>query len=139
MGTGELLIPPIPAKIWQTDNRAAVSAGAYACVYYSLSGGWFSLSQAGNWSSVPAVGITKGAATSGVTTTFHSLGPIQNAVSGNWNFSGRVGEVVFLGTSSQVVVSSPSVSGNVIQRIGVVKSVDTIDFRPETWYTIYSP
>lgn len=132
MGKGELLVPNVPDIVQEPDFRAATSCGAYIAVYPSASG-YFNLSQAGNLSSVPSVGISKDNCPSGQIATFHELGAIANP---SWNFSGYVGSKVFLGTSSEVTLTPPAASGQAVQRMGQVIDFQTVLINPEVWFSI---
>ena len=130
MGTGELLVPNVPDKVQEPDFRASVSMGAYTCVYFNGSGK-FGLSQPGALSTMPSIGIAKANVPSGQIGTIHNLGDI--AIS-NLVFSGFEGNKIFVGTSSQIVMSSPINSGECVQTIGQITSPTSVYIMPEPFF-----
>lgn len=109
--------------------RAQNEVSGYLGVYFSASG-YFNYAQAATVTKMPAVGIAVGDITSGQIGTIHHTGRITNAA---WNFSGYVGALAFLGTSSEVtlMVSGLMISGRCVQRMGEVIWEDAVFLRPE--------
>lgn len=109
--------------------RAQDLVSAYLGVYFSASG-YFNYAQAATVTTMPAVGITIANITSGQIGTIHHTGRIRNTA---WNFSGYVGSLGFLGTSSEVtlMVSGLMISGRNVQRMGEVIDEDAVFLRPE--------
>lgn len=107
--------------------RAQDLISAFLGVQFNISG-YFNFAQAGDISSMPAVGITTANILSGQIGTFRYGGRLGNAA---WDFSGYVGRMLFIGTSSEVTLTAPSLSGQCVQRIGKVIDEDTAFLRPE--------
>ena len=116
----------ISEMVQEPSFRTAEAIQAYQVVYFSLSGA-FAPARALQSGTVPGVGLALASGTSGSLTTLQTKGRVVNA---NWNFSGFVGRLVFVGTSSEVVASSPPQSGAIIQRIGQVVSPVSVIFEP---------
>jgi len=117
----------IAEMMQEPSYRAQQLLSACLGVQFNISG-YFNYAQAGDISSMPAVGLTIGNILSGQIGTFRHLGRIAN---GGWNFSGYVGRLLFTGTSSEVTLTAPSSSGECVQRIGKVIDYGTVFVRPE--------
>lgn len=111
--------------------KAGNIISAYMAIQFTPAisgGGHFDLAQAGNVSSVPAVGVAVANIASGSVGVFQHKGRITNA---DWDFSGYAGQMVFVGTSSEVTLTAPSLSGECIQRLGKVAGPTTIFLNPD--------
>lgn len=119
------------AEVGQEPSyRAGELISAFLGVQFSTSG-YYGHAQAADADTMPAVGLAIANIASGALGTFHHTGRIGNP---SWDFSGHVGELLFLGTSSQVTVTAPSASGQCAQRVGKVIDPTTIFLRPELIY-----
>lgn len=123
------------AEISQEPSfRAGELISACQGVQFSASG-YFGLAKVDDADTMPAVGIAIANLTSGSLGTFQHLGRITNA---NWDFSGYVGNLVFLGSGAggtcEVSRTAPSLSGECVQRIGKIVSPTTVFLRPELVY-----
>lgn len=122
----------IAEMVQEPSYRAQVliSAATNLGVQFSVSG-YFSYAQARAVTTMPAIGITTANILSGQVGTFRYQGRMTNA---NWDFSGYVGKLLFLGLSSQVTLTAPTASGDCVQRVGKVVDADTVFVRPELFY-----
>lgn len=109
--------------------RAQVPISGFLAVQYSVSG-YFSHAQAADSDTIPAIGVTTDFINSGQIGTFQYQGRMTNAA---WDFSGYVGSLLFVGTSSEVtlMVSGLMISGRCVQRLAKVADADTIFLKPE--------
>jgi hypothetical protein len=109
--------------------RAADIISAFLAVQF-ITSGYFGYTQAGNISSMPAIGLSLGNYASGAIGTFQYAGRVTNTA---WNFSGYIGQMVFVGTSSEVtlMVSGLMVSGRCVQRLGKVAAAQSIHLSPD--------
>ena len=95
--------------------RAALSGIlAMEAVVFTASG-YFNWARAAQSGQYPAVGLMAAAPNSGALGTILTVGRVANT---GWNFSGYIGQPLYLSTSSQVATTPPSASGNVVQRVG---------------------
>lgn len=119
----------IAETLQEPTYRAATLISAYLAVQFSASG-YFSHSQAGAINTMPAIGITTANIASGQLGAIQTKGRITNP---DWDFSGHIGELVWVGTSSEVtlMVSSLMVSGVCQQRLGKVAGGSTIFLSPD--------
>lgn len=128
----------ISIDIAELEQEPTFKAGAVISAYQAIqftpaiSGGrHFDFAQAGNISSMPALGITVAAiAASGSVGIFQHKGRITCP---GWDFSGYAGSVVYVGTSSEItlMVSGLMVSGKCVQRMGKVVDPDTVFLSPD--------
>lgn len=114
----------------EPSYRAEALILAFLGVQFSISG-YFNYAQAADVDTMPAVGLAIADIVSGAIGTFQHQGRMANP---NWDFSGHVGELLFLGTSSQVTLTAPITSGESVQRVGKVISPTTVFVRPELQY-----
>lgn len=110
----------------EPSYRAAVLISGFLGVQFVS--GYFNYVQAGAPTVMPAVGLSIANIVSGAIGTFQYAGRLTNP---NWDFSGYVGSLVFLGTSSEVTLTAPSASGQCAQRVGKVVGPTSIFVRPE--------
>lgn len=111
--------------------KAASIISAYQAIQFTpaASGGrHFDFAQAANVSSMPAIGVTVAAVASGAIGTFQHKGRLTCAA---WDFSGQTGQLLFVGTSSQITLTAPSASGQCSQRIGKVAGPTTAFLNPD--------
>jgi len=120
----------ISEMVQEPSYRAEDLISAYLGVQFSISG-YFDFAQARVATTMPAIGITTANILSGQVGTFRYQGRMTNP---NWDFSGYVGKLLFLGLSSEVTLTAPTASGDCVQRIGKVVDADTIFVRPELFY-----
>ncbi len=108
---------------------AADLISAYLCIQYSTSN-YFNYARANAVATMPALGLATANIASGQVGTFQYRGRIQNT---GWNFSGYVGNLVYVGTSSEVtlITSGMTVSGTCIQRFGKVATPNTVFVSPD--------
>jgi len=132
--TEQALVSGISIDISEIAQEPTFRAGelisAYQGVQFSTSG-YFGLAKVDDIDTMPAVGIAIANLTSGSLGTFQHLGRITNTA---WDFSGYVGNLVFLGSGlnvSEVTRTAPAASGECVQRIGKIADEDTIFLRPE--------
>lgn len=114
----------------EPSYRAEQLISAYLGVQFSVSG-YFNYAQAADIDTMPAVGVAIANIASGAIGTFQYQGRMTNAA---WDFSGHVGELLFLGTSSQVALTAPSTSGECVQRVAKVIGPTIVFLRPELQY-----
>jgi hypothetical protein len=109
--------------------RAEVPISGFLAIQFSVSG-YYGFAQAADVNTMPALGLTTAFVNSGQIGAFQYAGRITNA---GWNFSGYVGSLVFVGTSSEVtlMVSGLMVSGRCVQRFGKVAGESTIHIKPD--------
>lgn len=116
------------AEISQEPSyRAAALISAFLGIQFSTSG-YFSHTQAADVDTMPAVGLTIANIASGAIGTFQHQGRMANP---DWDFSGYVGKLLFIGTSSQVTLTAPTTSGESVQRVGKVIDPTTVFVKPE--------
>jgi hypothetical protein len=119
----------IAETLQEPSFRAGDLISAFLGVQFSISG-YFNYSQAGGVR-MPAVGVAANNINSGAIGTILMKGRVTN---GSWDFSGHIGELVFVGTSSEVTVAAPSASGQCVQRFGKVIGGQTVYLTPELTY-----
>jgi hypothetical protein len=129
--TEEALASGISIDISETTQeptyRAVQNVGAYEAVMFTASG-YFNLAQPGTAGRMPAFGIAAAAVNSGQLGTVLTFGRVTNT---GWNFSGYIGNQVFVQMSSEIAVSSPAASGNYVQRMGQVVAPATVFLIPD--------
>jgi len=106
--------------------QTLISGSTPMGIQFSVSG-YFSYAQARDISSMPAIGVTTANILSGQVGTFRYGGRLTNT---GWDFSGYVGRLLYMGLSSEVTLTAPSVSGDCIQRVGKVVDSDTMFLNP---------
>jgi len=114
--------------------RAGNIISAYQAIQFTpiiSDGRHFDFAQAADVSSMPAIGVTVAAIASGALGVFQHKGRLTCAA---WDFSGQTGQLLFVGTSSQVTLTAPSASGQCIQRIGKVADPATAFLNPDMTY-----
>jgi len=111
----------------EPSYRAEALISSFLGVQFSISG-YFNYAQAADIDTMPAVGVAIANILSGQIGTFQHQGRMINP---NWDFSGHVGELLFLGTSSQVTLTAPTASGECAQRVAKVIDPTTVFVRPE--------
>ena len=129
--TEQALVSGISIDISEVSQEPSYRAGtlisAYLGVQFSTSG-YFSHAQAADVDTIPAVGLAIDNIASGDIGTFQYQGRITNP---GWDFSGHIGKLLFLGTSSQVTPTAPSASGQGAQRLGKVIGPTIAFLRPD--------
>lgn len=117
----------ISEVVQEPSYRAGSLISAYLGVQFSTSG-YFNHAQAFDVDTMPTVGLAIASIASGQIGTFQYQGRITNP---SWDFSGHIGELLFLGTSSQVTLTAPATSGECVQRVGKVIDPTKVFLRPE--------
>ncbi|GAH56109.1 unnamed protein product, partial [marine sediment metagenome] len=134
--TEQALVSGISIDISEVSQEPSYRAGALISAYQGVqfsTSGYFGLAKANDIDTMPAVGIAIANILSGAIGTFQHLGRITGA----WDFSGYVGNLVFLGSGqnvSEVTRIAPATSGECVQRIGKVVGPTTVFLRPELQY-----
>jgi len=129
--TEQALVSGISIDIAEVGQEPSYRAGALISAYLGVqfsTSGYFNHAQAADVDTMPAVGLAIANIASGQIGTFHYQGRITNP---SWDFSGYVGSILFLGTSSQVTLTAPSTSGECVQRVGKVIDPTKVFLRPE--------
>jgi hypothetical protein len=113
----------------EPSYRAGVPISGFLAIQFSVSG-YYSFAQATDPDTMPAIGLTTAFVNSGDIGAFLYAGRITNT---GWDFSGYVGNLLFVGTSSEVtlMVSGLMISGRCVQRFGKVAGVSTIHVKPD--------
>ena len=136
-GVGQALVSGFTATIAQIVEEPSYTANqllsGYLCVQF-ITSGVLDYCPAMNVSGMmPAIGVMTGNVLSGQTVTFQRQGRMTNA---GWNFSGYIGQLVYVGTSSEVrlMVSGLMISGFCAQRLGKTVSPTTVWLSPDLTY-----
>lgn len=122
IGLDHLAVP----RLRQQYEAGEVVSG-FVGVKFTASG-VFGFARASDPDRMPAFGVAGGSLAAGSVGPIAYVGEITNA---GWNFSGSVGARLYLGMSGELTTTSPSASGAVVQRIGQVRSPDTILIAPD--------
>lgn len=116
--------------VQEPSYRAGEIVSAYQGIQFSTSG-YFGLAKANDINTMPAIGVAIANIASGAIGTFQYQGRMANP---NWDFSGYVGTLLFLGSGQavcEVTRTAPSASGMCVQRIAKVVDPTTVFVRPE--------
>lgn len=129
--TEQALVSGISIDISEVGQEPSYRAGALISAFLGVqfsTSGYFNHAQAADVDTMPAVGLAIANIASAAIGTFQYQGRITNP---SWDFSGHIGELLFLGTSSQVTLTAPSTSGKCVQRVGKVVGPTIAFLRPE--------
>lgn len=132
--TEQNLVSGISIDISEVSQEPSYRAGEIISAYQGIqfsTPGYFGLAKISDIDTMPAIGVAIANIASGAIGTFQYQGRMTNP---NWDFSGYVGNLLFLGSGqceSEVTLTAPATSGQCVQRVGKVVDADTIFARPE--------
>ena len=107
------------------DNRIfGETVNQYETVYFD--GTLIRKADASNPVKMPATGIAQDTVTGGKYGDVWIRGIVSN---GNWSFAS--GSTVFVGSGGNLVDSPPSISGDIVQRMGRAMTITQIDLDPD--------